>query len=272
MKFKIDRRSFVKSMERLAFCSYEPSRWKREQNKNKPFPQEGALFEFDPNSDKITGVATDGHRMAIVGMNTSADHPMSWKLPKRTMTDFRNFSNKSKSLHVELEVQDNWFNLSDQSCSIGAPRLEDEDFPSWRRVSKHPRERDRLTIKTDKKNLVRVLNDVSHPYIILNLGRDTGFLTIIHSGGDYSQDYDGIGEVVGAAQAYAECGLDVKTEIHIGVNASYLRQAIIKMSGEISIITEGLSPSENAETALYFCPLFITDGDWEYILMPIRLS
>lgn len=269
MKFRINRRSFVKAAERLSFCTFVQSRWEKETNSRSS--QTGALFEFDPESETLTGVATDGHRMSIVKILTQGKSPCRWKLPKDSLTKLRNFANKAKTELVELEVLENWVNLSADRVSVGVGVLEDE-FPNWRRILRSKDSyRSNINIEIDKKDFLKLLRDVKDPIVVLNIGDDPGFLTVINYGGplDEGAEYH-YGEKVGAVKVLVVTDKHIAKALHVGLDTNYLLQAVVKMGPKIQLTTDGLFTGTSASAHVYLDPLFITDGEWDHVLMPVR--
>ena len=215
----------------------------------------GVLFEF--KKDKLTAVATDGHRLAKLSINKSTGIKEEKRIiiPKKFL---------SLILNALSESEENKFNLTENHVMITIgntkffTRIIDEKYPDYNSV---------IPTENDKELNVRVekfLSSAVRVSIFANKTTQQIKLTISNNSMKISSAEPESG---GSGSEDIEC-IYSGEDIEIGFNSEYLKDILRQIDTEELImslkapISAGLVyPAEQAE-----------NEDYTILLMPIRLT
>lgn len=215
----------------------------------------GVLFKFESNN--LTAVATDGHRLVRYTLNnvSNQEDTNNVIVPKKFLSLIQTILKDGEEL--ELWLCENHLNLTLDNDTIFS-RIIDERFPDYENVI--PKDNDKtLTIgKDDILGAVRrvsIFANKSTNQIALRLGNDKLLITTE----DPEKASRAQEELSGAYQG---------DDLTIGYNASYLKDILAHIDDD-SIIIQLKSP---ISAALFYPEKPKEDIDITMLLMPIRLN
>ncbi len=173
------------------------------------------------SNDKLTTVATDGHRLACcsLAMNNQ-DDDISIIIPRKGINELSRLLHSDTSTSIELQLSDNHIRLQKDNIRFTS-KLIDGKYPDYQAAipqsTLHTIELDRMQIK-DTLSRVAILSNEKFRGVLLKLS--SGLLTIKSDNPD---------------RETAEDSIDINysgEDFEVGFNVNYLLDAINNLSGE----------------------------------------
>ncbi|KTD18788.1 DNA polymerase III subunit beta [Legionella lansingensis] len=211
----------------------------------------GLLLEFD--SQTITAVATDGHRMAVCKLSSDAIHSHHrFLLPKKGVQEMLRLLNNIDDEQIVIAAGKGHFKLSTREYTFQS-RLIEARFPPY--VKAIPKEQDKFVL-VDRDLLKRALSRImilAHEKsraVVLHM--QPGMLTLIAN----NQEQE---EATETLEAHTD-----GNEIKIGINASYLLDVL-------NFFSEGLVRLSMSTMDSSILVESLQDEHYQYIIMPMKL-
>lgn len=211
----------------------------------------GLLLELD--SQMITAVATDGHRMAVCKLacsQLSTHH--RFLIPKKGVQEILRLLNTVNDQDIAISAGKSHFKLSTAEYSFQS-RLIEARFPPYLKAI--PRNQDKFVlIDRDlfKRALTRIVILAHEKSRAVLLQMQAGSLTLIAN----NQEQE---EAVESIEAHTD-----GDEIKIGINASYLLDVL-------NYLPEGLVRLSMINTDSSIMIESVQDEQYQYIIMPMKL-
>ena len=173
------------------------------------------------SNDKLTTVATDGHRLACcsLAMNNQ-DDDISIIIPRKGINELSRLLHSDTSTSIELQLSDNHIRLQKDNIRFTS-KLIDGKYPDYQAAipqsTLHTIELDRMQIK-ETLSRVAILSNEKFRGVLLKLS--SGLLTIKSDNPD---------------RETAEDSIDINysgEDFEVGFNVNYLLDAINNLSGE----------------------------------------
>ena len=173
------------------------------------------------SNDKLTTVATDGHRLACcsLAMNNQ-DDDISIIIPRKGINELSRLLHSDTSTSIELQLSDNHIRLQKDNIRFTS-KLIDGKYPDYQAAipqsTLHTIQLDRMQIK-DTLSRVAILSNEKFRGVLLKLS--SGLLTIKSDNPD---------------RETAEDSIDINysgEDFEVGFNVNYLLDAINNLSGE----------------------------------------
>jgi DNA polymerase-3 subunit beta len=211
----------------------------------------GLLFEIDTQS--LTVVATDGHRMAICRLPARmSDQHYRLLLPRKCVQEVLRLLNNITDEHVAVSAGKNHFKLMTEQYTF-LSRLIEARFPPWLKAIPRDQDKqvmiDRDLLKRALSRIVILANEKSRA-VLLQI--QSGQLTLIAN----NQEQEEAMETV-SAQTTGD-------ELSIGINAGYLLDVLQHLpEGSVRISLT------NADTSILVESM--GDDNCQYIIMPMKI-
>lgn len=215
----------------------------------------GMLLEID--DDRISCVATDGHRLAYSNSSTNAhpETPVKAIIPRKSIGELqRLLSSVDPEETIALFVTPQYLQLQINNIRI-TTKLLDGRFPDYNRVI--PIDGDKEVVidcQMLKQALTRVSILSNEKYRGIRLSLESGLLTISSNNPNQEEAVDQV-EIDYAGES---------TEI--GFNVTYLLDAL----NNIESVNARILLKDGGSSALV-CPEDTESGDSKYVVMPMRL-
>ncbi len=212
----------------------------------------GLLLEFSDN--KIHGVATDGHRLAVSEFSTQNNSTDDLKIivPRKGILELSRLLDLTSEIPVTLQISDNHIRVNKDGIQFTS-KLIDGKYPDYQAAipssSTHQIELDREQFRNTLSRVAILSNE---KFRGIRIGLKNGQMTL-HSNNPENES--------------AEEEIDVNYSgdfFEIGFNVSYLLEAVNHIDSE-TIILELSSPDTSALLHA------VDDENTRYVVMPIRL-
>ncbi|KTD17873.1 DNA polymerase III subunit beta [Legionella jordanis] len=211
----------------------------------------GLLLELD--SQVITAVATDGHRMAVCRLPCDAvDSHQRFLLPRKSVQEMLRLLNSIEDEHIAISAGKGHFKLDSREFSFQS-RLIEARFPPYAKAI--PKQQDKFVL-VDRDLLKRALSRImilAHEKsraVILHM--QSGTFTLIAN----NQEQE---EATETLEAHTD-----GNEIKIGINASYLLDVLNYFDeGLVRLSMSAMDSSILVES--------LQDEQYQYIIMPMKL-
>lgn len=211
----------------------------------------GLLLELD--SQMITSVATDGHRMAVCKLacsHLSSHH--RFLIPKKGVQEILRLLNTVSDETISISAGKSYFKLSTDEYSFQS-RLIEARFPPYSKAI--PRNQDKFVLLDRdlfKRALSRIVILAHEKSRAVLLQMQSGSLTLIANNQEQEEAMESI-------EAHTD-GEDLK----IGINASYLLDVL-------NYLPEGLVRLSMSNTDSSIMIESVQDEHYQYIIMPMKL-
>ena len=176
----------------------------------------GVLFELA--DDTLTAVSTDGHRLAIASVKTPHGPATKLLVPAKGIAELKKLCSSSDTVEIRHSGKLILMTTSDTTVTI---TTSGEAFPPWRKVvpktHKHSVTLDRSALLDAVKRVALVASKATSGGVRLEFGQ--GALSIHAESAE-----------AGEAHEELDCACDFETRV--GVNASYLAQAVSALAGD----------------------------------------
>ncbi|HIB27742.1 MAG TPA: DNA polymerase III subunit beta [Candidatus Thioglobus sp.] len=209
---------------------------------------------IEVNQDKITVVATDGHRLSIgeIKQTNSLTEKKTVILPRKAVLELTKILNKSEHTEVDIHLSNNYFYLDSDDTTI-ISRLIDGNFPNYSQV-----------LPTDFENTIVIdrlefLNSLQQASIFVE-ERTKGVKLV------FKESQLNIFSHSERGQAKTQISIkNFDKEIEIAFNIHYLISILEKLTtDEINMVVPG---GENQS-----CMLSSPDDEtYQYVVMPMRI-
>lgn len=211
----------------------------------------GVLLEFD--SQTLTAVATDGHRMAVSKMfNESIHSHHRILLPKKGVQEMLRLLNHVEDESISICTSKGNFKLTTKDYTFQTKLIEAR-FPPYGKAI--PKNQDKIVLierDTLKRALSRIMILAHEKSKAVLMHLQAGKLTLIAN----NQEQEEAMEVL---DAYTE-----GDELKIGINASYLLDVL-------NFLNEGLVRLSMSTTDNSILVEAIEDEHYQYVIMPMKL-
>ncbi len=209
---------------------------------------------FEASNDKLTVVATDGHRLSL-GVIEQLNKDIKKEtviLPKKTVLEIlKLLSQNKKETNIDINISNSYFNISFDETTITS-QLINSNFPDYEQVI--PINDNKISI--DKEQLIEKLKDViplvdeNKKSVTLNFKNDIIYIETRSEKGD------------------AKTELTIKKQdknIEVVFNINYLISILEKLITKNIIIA--VPDNENKSY------LFTNDNnnDYQYVIMPMKI-
>ncbi len=212
----------------------------------------GMLLELE--SETISTVATDGHRLALCKLNREDINEFDRKqviIPRKGIMELQKLLN-SEEKEIQVKISNNHLRV-DLDDIVFTSKLIDGRFPSYERVI--PQKANQV-IKVDKELFRQVLTRVS----ILSNEKFRGIRMIVNKESMKIQAHNPDNE-----EAEEEFWVDYNgDDLEMGFNVNYLLDVISVIDSEILEIN-----TKDSESSVLIRPAIINGST--YVVMPMRL-
>lgn len=215
----------------------------------------GMLLEID--DDRISCVATDGHRLAYSHSSTQAnpETPVKAIIPRKSIGELQRLLNSVEPDEtISLLITPQHLQLKIDNLQI-TTKLLDGRFPDYNRVIPIDGNKEIIIdCQTLKQSLTRVSILANEKYRGVRLAIQSGLLTISSNNPDQEEAID-------------ELEIDYAGDsTEIGFNVTYLLDAL----NNIESVNARILLKDGGSSALV-SPETIESGDSKYVVMPMRL-